>query len=84
MSTLAGGGGGFAIGAPQQVAPPTQIPGPFEVSLDDWIRLVAGMQVNVRADGRYELFEFDREADAQLEFVRWNTERDSLDAAGQQ
>ena len=79
-----GGGGGFAIGAPQQVAPPAQIPGPFEVSLDDWIRLVAGMQVNVRADGTYELFEFDREADAQLEFVRWNMERDSLDAVGQQ
>ena len=75
-----GGGGGFAIGAPQEVAAPEQVPGPFEVSLDDWIRLVAGMQVNVRADGRYELFEFDREADAQLEFVRWNMERDSLDA----
>lgn len=79
-----GSGGGFSIGAPQEVAAPQQVPGPFEVSLDDWIRLVAGMQVNVRADGRYELFEFDREADAQLDFVRWNTERDSIDAAGQQ
>lgn len=79
-----GTGGGFAIGAPQEVAAPQQVPGPFEVSLDDWVRLVAGMQVNVRADGRYELFEFDREADALLDFVRWNVERDSLDAAGQQ
>ena len=70
---------GFQIGAPTEVAPPQQIPGPFEISLDDWIRLVAGMQINVRSDGKYELFEFDQEADAQLEFVRWNRERDSLD-----
>lgn len=73
------GQGGFQIGAPTQVAPPQQIPGPFEISLDDWIRLVAGMQVNVRSDGKYELFEFDQEADAQLDFVRWNRERDALD-----
>lgn len=75
-----GGQGGFQIGAPTQVAPPQQIPGPFEISLDDWIKLVAGMQINVRSDGKYELFEFDQEADAQLEFVRWNMERDALDA----
>ncbi len=74
-----GGQGGFQIGAPTEVAPPQQIPGPFEISLDDWIKLVAGMQVNVRSDGKYELFEFDQEADAQLEFVRWNRERDALD-----
>lgn len=71
--------GGFQIGAPQEVAPPEQVPGPFEVSLEDWITLVAGMQVNVRSDGKYSLFEFDQAADSQLEFVRWNMERDSLD-----
>ena len=69
--------GQFRIGPPEEVAPPEQVPGPYEVSLEDWITLVEGMQINVRADGRYSLFEFDQAADDQLDFVRWNRERDA-------
>lgn len=69
--------GQFRIGPPEEVAPPEQVPGPYEVSLEDWITLVEGMQINVRADGRYSLFEFDQATDDQLDFVRWNKERDA-------
>lgn len=64
------------IGPPQEVAPPEEVPGPYEVSLEDWITLVEGMQINVRSDGRYNLFEFDQATDDQLEFVRWNKDLD--------
>lgn len=84
MVPVGGGGGGgqggapspMKIGPPQQIAPPTQVPGPYQITLDEWITLVAGMQINVRADGKYNMFEFDRAADAGLEFVRWNMELD--------
>ncbi len=69
-------GGPIRLIQPQQVAPPTQVPGPYEVSLEDWITIVEGIQINVRADGKYHMFEFDQAADAGLDFVRWNKERD--------
>lgn len=65
------------IGPPTQVAAPDTVPGPYEVSLEDWITLVEGMQINVRADGKYSMFEFNKTTDAELEFVRWNRERDA-------
>lgn len=64
------------IGPPTEVAAPDTVPGPYEVSLEDWITLVEGMQINVRADGKYSMFEFNQTSDAELEFVRWNKERD--------
>lgn len=64
------------IGLPQEVAPPEEVPGPYEVSLEDWITLVEGMQINVRRDGRYHMFEFDAATDDELEFVRWNKDLD--------
>ncbi len=73
----AGAPGPFRIGPPQEVAPPEEVPGPYEVSLEDWITLVEGTQINVRADGFYNLFEFDQAADAELEFVRWNKDLDT-------
>ncbi len=69
--------GGFAIAPPQEVAAPEEVPGPYEVALEDWITIVEGMQINVRADGKYSMFEFDQGADAGLDFVRWNKERDT-------
>ena len=73
----AGAPGPLRIGPPQQVAAPKEVPGPYEVSLEDWITLVEGTQINVRADGFYNLFEFDQAADAELEFVRWNKDLDA-------
>lgn len=65
------------IGPPQEVAPPEEVPGPYEVTLEDWITLVEGMQINVRSDGKYNMFEFDAATDDELEFVRWNKELDA-------
>lgn len=67
----------FKIGAPTEVAAPEEVPGPYEVTLEDWITLVEGMQINVRQDGKYSMFEFDQAVDADLDFVRWNKERDA-------
>ena len=63
-------------GPPQQVSGPKEVPGPYEVSLDEWMRIVAGMQINVRKDGKFHSFKFDAEADAQIDWVKWNKERD--------
>ncbi|MFC1619170.1 FecR domain-containing protein [Candidatus Neomarinimicrobiota bacterium] len=65
------------IGPPQEVAPPEEVPGPYEVTLEDWITLVEGMQINVRRDGKYNMFEFDSATDDELEFVRWNKDLDA-------
>ena len=59
------------------MAPPEEVPGPYEVTLEDWITIVEGIQINVRADGKYSMFEFDQAADAGLDFVRWNKDLDT-------
>lgn len=72
-----GAPGAIKIGPPQEVAPPEEVPGPYEVSLEEWITLVEGMQINVRRDGKYHMFEFDAATDAELDFVRWNKDLDT-------
>jgi hypothetical protein len=63
---------------PQQVSGPQQIPGPFEVSLDQWIQIVKGFQIQVRADGKYTKSKFDEKTDAQLDWVQWNLNKDEM------
>ena len=36
-----------------------------------------GCQINVRKDGKYSLFEFNKTADGELDFVKWNKEQDA-------
>jgi len=72
-----GGPPKFRLGPVQKIEAPTQVAGPYEVSLEDWIKLVEGMQINLRADGKYHMFEFDKEADAQSDWVKWNEELDA-------
>ena len=67
----------FRLGPVTEVDAPNQISGPFEISLEEWITLAKGMQINVRADGKYHMFEFDEEKDEQDGFVKWNKELDS-------
>ena len=69
----------FSLGPVQTIQAPTQVAGPYEVSLEDWISLVEGMQINVRKDGKYSMFKFDQDADAGLDFVKWNKEQDAKD-----
>lgn len=65
-------------GAPVQVPGPTQVPGPFQVSLEQWVRLVEGYQMEVRNNGRYAKTKIDSTAEAQVDWVQWNKERDRL------
>ena len=67
----------FSLKPVQTIQAPTQVAGPFEVTLEEWITLVEGMQINLRADGKYHMFEFDKEADAQDAWVQWNNEQDN-------
>ena len=67
-------------GPPKKTSGPKQVPGPYEVTLKEWQRIVAGMQINVRNDGKYHSFKFDPVKDAESDWVKWNKERDA--AAG--
>lgn len=67
----------FKLGPVEEVQAPTEVAGPYEVSLEDWITLVKGMQINVRKDGKYSMFKFDQDTDANLDFVKWNQELDA-------
>jgi len=66
----------FTLGPVTEVKAPTQVSGPYEISLEDWISLAKGMQINIREDGKYHLFEFDQSKDDEDEFVRWNKQQD--------
>ena len=67
----------FTLGPVTEIKAPTQVSGPYEVTLEEWITLAEGMQINVRKDGKYHMFEFDQGKDADLDFVKWNKELDS-------
>jgi len=67
----------FTLGPVTEIQAPTQVSGPYEVTLEEWITLAEGMQINVRKDGKYHMFEFDQGKDADLDFVKWNKELDS-------
>ena len=67
----------FKLGPVTEIKAPTQVSGPFEVTLEEWVTLAEGMQINIRADGKYHMFEFDKAKDAEDEFVKWNQELDA-------
>lgn len=68
-------------GERKEVSGPMEIPGPFEVSLMDWVSIVKGQQINVRPDGKYHKFKFDQTQDAQDSWVKFNQERDKVASA---
>ncbi len=59
-----------------EVPGPTEVPGPFEVSLEQWIQIVAGYQIEVRADGKYYKSKIDTTQDKDDDWVNWNLQRD--------
>jgi hypothetical protein len=67
----------FKLGPVTKIDAPTTISGPYEISLEEWVTLAQGMQINIRQDGKYSMFEFDQTEDADLDFVKWNKEQDS-------
>lgn len=69
---------GAKILQPQEVSGPSEVPGPFEVTLDQWIRIVAGFQVEIRRNGTYAKTPLKTVANAQSDWQRWNKERDQI------
>jgi len=39
--------------APKQTTGPKEIPGPYEVTLSEWISIVKGEMISIRSDGKY-------------------------------
>ena len=62
---------------PVEVPGPHEIPPPFEVTLEEWVRIVRGYQIIVRPDGKYAKSRFDEAEDAKLDWVHWNKQRDA-------
>ena len=57
--------------------PPVQVPGPFEVSLEEWVRLKPGKQIQVRNGGKYATGDIDASIDTSDKWVRFNQQRDA-------
>jgi hypothetical protein len=53
-----------------EVPGPEEIPGPYEVSLEEWISIVAGQMISVRKDGKFSQEKFDAEKSAEDEFIK--------------
>lgn len=60
---------------PYEVPGPTEIPPPYEVSLEEWVKIVAGFQIEVRPDGKYAKSRIAA-SDENLDWVQWNRKRD--------
>lgn len=66
-----------AGGRPGEIEGPTQIAGPTEVTLEQWVQIVkAQMEITIRPDGTYDIVNFNPIIDSQDDWVRWNQERD--------
>lgn len=66
-------------GQMREVAPPREVPPPREVSPQEWLELVsANQQLTVTRGKPPSKIDFDPAADAKLDWVKWNKERDKL------
>ncbi len=59
-----------------EISGPQEVPGPFEVTLMDWVAIVKGQRIDVQKNGKYNKFKFNDKQDSKDEWVKFNTERD--------
>lgn len=60
------------------VGPPAEVPPPAEVSVQEWLQIVAAnQQLTFTRGGVPEVTTFDAAADSSLEWVQWNRMRDA-------
>ena len=59
-----------------EVPGPQEIPGPYEVSLDQWRMIVAGQMISVNKQGKFSEKKFDAAKAAKDDFVKKNLELD--------
>jgi len=62
---------------PYPVPGPSQVPGPYQVTLEQWQQIVKGYQIVVRADGKFSSEKVDEHQDAALDWVKWNKQLDA-------
>ncbi len=63
---------------PTEISGPEEIPGPFEVSLEQWRSIVAGQKISVRNDGKFSQEKFDSQVTSKQAFVKKNLELDKV------
>jgi len=54
--------------------PPVQVPGPYEVTLEQWVRLKPGMRIHVQGSGKYATGQIDSAENDR--WVKFNQQRD--------
>ncbi len=57
----------------------SEVSGPKEVSLEDWVRLLRGEEVTFRRDGTWSRAKFDPKVDLKQPWVKFNADRDSVE-----
>jgi hypothetical protein len=63
---------------PQVVGPPQQVPPPAQVTVQEWLQLVAAnQQLSFTRGGQPQVTTFDAAADSLLDWVQWNRTRDT-------
>lgn len=66
-----------AGGRQGEIEGPSEITGPTEVTLEQWVQIVkAQMEITIHPDGTYDIVNFNPIIDSQDDWVKWNQERD--------
>jgi hypothetical protein len=63
--------------ARHEVKGPSEVEGPKEVTLREWLTIVAGQQIRVERSGKYRTWQFDAKKDSTDAWVQFNLERDA-------
>jgi len=61
-----------------EVPGPEEIPGPYEVSLEQWRTIVAGQKISVRTDGKFSQEKFNADSTALQNFAKRNINLDKM------
>jgi hypothetical protein len=63
--------------ARHEVQGPSEVEGPKEVTLKEWLTIVAGQQIRVERTGAFKTWRFDQQKDSTDAWVKFNLERDA-------
>ena len=63
----------------KEVSGPKEVPGPYEVSLMDWVNIVKGHRISIKRDGKFAQEKIDMKSEVTSDdWVKFNMERDSI------
>jgi hypothetical protein len=64
----------------KEVSGPTEVPGPYEVSLMDWVTIAKGQRISVMRNGKYAQDKMNMKSETADDWVKFNMQRDSVAA----